>query len=281
MDVTDVGREISPTVSAKGRGLAAFAVVGDAPDRVMSVGVLDPEGQVQLVDTTRVQPMLDPEGKPRVDVGASMLSPTGAYLMFPQQHSLLVLELATGQWQTIHTGDVPTWDATWSGDRFIALPDPNDPTAPAPTFSVSGVAGRTANDLGQGVPEVPVGSSQAYGPSRRAPTFSSYVAQAFGAGAPIRQPPSLHLDPGQSDWISATGGAPAILLIAMEPGRQKQCCQVATWLSDDTLVYESRSTGDIRLLSWQVGTGAFSQVSTIVGIRPRVSVVSSYADLAR
>jgi hypothetical protein len=281
INLSQVGREISPVVPPPTRGLAAFALSGDHTDRVMSVGVLDTNGQVSLVDTVRVRPMRDPEGKLRVRVGASMLSPTGEYLMFPQQHSLLVLTLASGSWRTIHTGDLPTWDATWSSNTVIALPDPTNPTGPAPTYSVTGATSDTAYNLGQGVPDFSIGSSQAYGATRRASTGPTYVAQAFGAGARIPQPPALHLDPAQSDWISVGGRSSAILVLPMESGREKQCCQVATWLDPQTVVYESRSGDGLRLLAWRVGTHDFWNVATVTGWTPgQVSVVSSYADLS-
>jgi hypothetical protein len=273
IDVTDVGRAVSPLASARGRALAAFAVLGDAPDRVPSVGVVGVDGRVRLVDTGQVQPMTDPEGNSRVDVGSSMLSPSGTYLMFPQQRSVLVLTLATGKWRTIHTGAHDTWDATWTSNTAFVLKDPARPQALGPRYDVSGDRVAAARDWSS------VFQGAAYGLARRGPDGS--LAQAYVAGEDVPQPPALHLSPAQSDWIGVASAPDAILVVGQEPGRQKQCCPVASWLDADTLMYESRSSGDTRLLAWKVRTGGFSQVATIVGLPPGTSLVSSYSRLGR
>ena len=47
-------------------------------------------------------------------------------------------------------------------------------------------------------------------------------------------------------------------------GRFKNCCPVAGWLDDDTVVYESRQTRAV-LVSWRVGSHDFGLVSRIHG----------------
>ena len=217
--------------------------------------------------------MTDPEGNSRVDVGSSMLSPSGTYLMFPQQRSVLVLTLATGTWRTIHTGAHDTWDATWTSNTSFVLEDPARPQALGPTYAVSGDRVAAARDWSS------VFQGAAYGLARRGPDGS--LAQAYVAGEDVPQPPALHLSPAQSDWIGVASAPDAILVVGQEPGRQKQCCPVASWLDRDTLMYESRSSGDTRLLAWKVRTGGFWQVATIVGLPPGTSLVSSYSRLGR
>ena len=78
------------------RAVAAFAA---STDRIPLeyVRVLAPDGRLLSVDTTPVRPMTDPEGHQRIRVGPSLLSRSGEYLLFPQDHSLLVYTLRTGR----------------------------------------------------------------------------------------------------------------------------------------------------------------------------------------
>jgi hypothetical protein len=278
VDVSQVGREIPSTMPPVGVGLAAFAVVGDAPGHVSSVGVLGSDGVVRLVDTSRVQPMRDPEGNLRVRVGPSMLSPTGEYLMFPQHGSIRLLRLADDTWSTIDTGSQPTWDATWadgSADRIV-LWDSERPDAAAPVYDVSGarVGGSVrATDFLN-----PRFGGDMYGLPRRSPNGS--LAQSYVAGLDVPQPPALHLSPGQSDSIGIASAPDAMLVLPQETDRWKQCCQVAGWLDRYTLVYESHSSQGMRLLAWRVGTHRFWRVSDVVGwTSGQEYVVSSYARL--
>jgi hypothetical protein len=271
IDVSQVGREISSSMPPVGPGLAAFAVVGDAPDPVWSVGVLGADGTVRLVNTSRVQPMPDPEGNLRVRVGPSMLSPTGEYLMFPQQGSMLVLRLRDGHWSRIDTGSHDTWDSNWATDRTIMLADSGRPGSRAPTYDVSGRQLAATRDWSSAFDGV------AYGLARRG---TGGLAQAYEAGPDVPQPPTMHLSAGQSDWIGIASGPDALLVLPMEPGRQKHCCQVASWLDRSDLLYESRSGEGLRLLAWRMGSGQFWRVSTVRGELPGTAVVSSYADLA-
>ena len=260
-----------------GRAVAAFAV--SRGRTLMSVDVLGADGLLRAVDLqpSPVQPMTDPEGNRRVRVGPSLLSRSGKYLLFPQDHSLLVYTLRTGRWHTIHTGGADTWDATWIGNTRIALADPARPLAVVPEYSVDGTSDGSGNVTGSGLPGFRLQSSQPYG---RARTGRHGVAQAFYQGDPIPQPPALGLSPGQSDWINVNGPPGAILLIPAEPGRQKGCCQVDGWLGPDTVMYDSSSATGTRLLAWDVGTGRFFQVSRLTGVTLGVdTVAASYAQV--
>jgi len=181
----DVGAGVAAlTEHPLSRAVAAFAGRTDGISLEYLV-VLAPDGRQYAVDTSRVRPMTDPEGNARIDVSASTLSPSGEYLMFPQQHSILVLTLRTGAWMTVDTGDHPTWYATWLDDRVLALLDPAHPHALAPTYTLGGKreGGTTLLD---GTPSVPLIGSEAYGRVRTGPNDR---AQAFWPGATIPPPP--------------------------------------------------------------------------------------------
>jgi hypothetical protein len=262
--------------------LAAFAVTA-ADGSVYSVRVLGTDGLLRGIDLgpdpngpAPVQPMHDPEGNLRIRAGASMLSPSGEYLMFPQDGSIRVFRLRDQQWSTIDTGSSATWDATWAdgpADRIV-LWDPERADETFPVFDVHGnrlAAGPRATDFLN-----PRFGGDRYGLPRRSTNGS--LAQSYTAGLEVPQPPALHLSPGQSDTIGIASAPDAILVLPQEEARQKQCCQVAGWIDSHVLLYESRSRDGLRLLAWQQATGNFWQVSDIVGWRSGYqSVVASYA----
>jgi hypothetical protein len=262
-----------------GRALAAFATYA-SNGSLSSVRVLGPDGLLRGIDLvpspgepSPVKPMRDPEGNLRVRAGSSMLSPSGEYLMFPQDGSIRLLRLKNQHWSTIYTGTHPTWDATWTEDDRIVLWSPDRPHAHPPVYDVTGARGPRAgatDDLN------PRWDSDPYGLPRR--SLNGSLAQSYVAGAPVPQPRALHLSAGQSDWIGVASAPDAILVLPQEAARQKECCQVAGWLDRDVLLYESRSNEGLRLLAWQQGTRNFWQVSRVVGWTPgEDTVVSSYA----
>ncbi|WP_151084378.1 hypothetical protein [Nocardioides cynanchi] len=263
------------------RALAAFAVTR-ADGSLYSIRVLGADGLLRGVDLgtapdgpAQVQPMRDPEGNLRIRAGESMLSPSGEYLMFPQDGSIRVFRLKGQQWSTIDTGSHSTWDATWTPDDDIVLWDPARPDAHPPVYDVRG---RPVTRAGATDDLNPRWDSDPYGLPRR--SASGSLAQSYTSGADVPQPPSLGLSPGQSDWIGIASAPDAILVLPQEAARQKQCCEAAGWLDRDVLLYESRSSEGFRLLAWQQGTGNFWQVSDVVGWRPGYqSVVASYARL--
>ena len=240
--------------------------------------MLSPDGRLLSVDTTPVQTMTDPEGNQRIRVGPSLLSRSGEYLLFPQDHSLLIYTLRTGQWRTVQTGDTPTWYATWIGNTRISLADPAHPLRPVPEYSIDGTDEGSGNVTGMGLIGVPLASSQIYGRMRSGRNGN---AQAFSAGAPIPEPRGAATQPGGSDWIAAASGTRRILLIPSEAGRQKQCCQVDGWIAPNTVMYDSSSSTGTRLLAWDVGTGRFWQVSRLTGVTlGEETLTASYAQFA-
>jgi hypothetical protein len=280
----DFSAPVTPLVGDPvGNALAAFALL-DSDGQLERVDVLGEDGLLRLIELgpdphgpAPVSPMRDPEGHLRIRAGASMLSPSGKYLMFPQTGSIRVLRLADQQWSTIDTGTHATWDATWTADDDITLWDPGRPAGHSPLYDVKGSRvgrrGGPADDL------VPRFVGDPYGLARRSPNGSR--AQTYVADADVPQPPQLHLSAGQSDWIGVASVPNAILVLPQESARHKQCCQVAGWLDSRTVVYESRSSEGLRLIAWRVGSGRFWQVSRVVGWTPgEETVVSSYARLS-
>ena len=65
-----------------------------------------------------------------------------------------------------------------------------------------------------------------------------------------------------------------------EGGRFKECCPVASWLDERTIVYESRQTTP-AFIAWVVGTNQFRLVSRIEGEYGVASVSRLWQDLAR
>jgi len=258
------------------QALAAYGVYG--PDgRAEAVDVLGADGQLRSVDVSRVRPMTDPEGIQRVRLGPSLLLRGGDYLMFPQEHSILLYTLRTGRWSSFDTGTSPTWNATWIAADRIALADPSQPLAQAPEYSVDGVTDGSSNVIGQALPEVPLASSQLQGRGR---TGVSAMAQAFTAGAEIPEPPGGAVPAGTSDWISVRGSLDAILLVPSEMGRQKSCCDVSGWIGPRTVLYDSRTATGTDLLAWEAGTGRFWVVSHLTGVDlGEETLVTSYAQL--
>jgi hypothetical protein len=264
-----------------GRALASFAEYA-SDGSLASVRVLGTDGLLRRIDlvpsageASPVEPMEDPEGNQRIHTGFSMLSPSGEYLMFPQDGSIRLLRLENQQWSTIDTGGQATWDATWTTDDRIVLVDPEHPDASAPVYGTDG--GRLA-EAGATDDLRPRWDSDLHGLPRRSPGGS--LAQSYTAGADVPQPPALHLSPRQSEWIGVASAPDAILVLPQETARWKQCCQVAGWLDRFTLVYESRSVEGLRLVAWRMGTGRFWQVSRVVGWQPgEHTVVTSYARL--
>lgn len=251
---------------------SAVAAYGIGSDHgIRRVVVVGPGGQLRTVDLSHVKPMTDPEGNRRIDAGPSMLSPSGDYLMFPQDLGIELLQISTGKWRWLYT--LPgrsTWNAEWDSPGSILVPTREHYAYPI-------AVNHPANDWTTShVASVPHRGSQRNGPFRLG---AGGVAQAYYAGADVPQPPRLGLSRAQSEWIGVHAESDVDLVLPGEPGRQKGCCQVKAWFGSSTLAYESKSADALRLLAWRVGTGEFRKVTEVVGWRPgRQYVVSSYAD---
>jgi len=254
--VIDLGS--GPLVEAMDRAVAAFSV-GD------QVRLVDSDGGQANVSLERLGDLVKPNGYGYRPVHQSMLSPTGDYLVFPQNDGVAVYTVGTGEWRSIDTGDQVTRFVTWVADDAFALP----PTQAGGSGPVYDVAGAQRGDLRSESFEPPfdVGSTQAFGPTRR---LDGSQAQSYGMGVPIPV-----ADAGgylsEPEFIAAEAGGVTSVLALMwdirgggQSGRFLQCCPVAGWLDDRTLVYESRQT-DPALVAWTVGTDDFGLVSRIEG----------------
>ncbi|MFZ2014359.1 MAG: hypothetical protein WAV00_11095, partial [Nocardioides sp.] len=232
--------------------------------------VVGPAGQLRTVDLSSVKPMTDPAGGRRIDVAPSMLSPSGRFLMFPQDVGIDVLDLSTGAWQWVYT--VPgqtTWRSTWvensirvaSGDHYTYSVDP--PQKPGAWSSL-------------GLVMSPHRGSTPYGVWRSGALGN---AQAYSPGAEVPAPAGLA--PGRSSWIGvADGFRGAILLLPASAGRLADCCQLDAYRGTNTLIFDSRSTGHLRVLAWQIRTHRFWRVTEVTGVPAGTALVSSYADHA-
>ena len=248
------------------RAVAAYGLVtrSGAP-RVVVVG---PTGELRTVDLSSVKPMTDPAGGRRLDIAPSMLSPSGRFLMFPQDVGIDVLDLSTGAWQWVYT--VPgqtTWRSTWngnsirvdSGSHWTYSVDP--PQKPGSWSSVGLVLPRH-----QGSPPYGIWRSGGLG-----------NAQAYRPGAEVPEPAGLA--PGRSSWIGvADGSRGGLLLLPATADRLPDCCQVDAYRGTNILLFDSRSTGHLRVLAWQIRTHRFWRVTEVTGVPRGTALVSSYAD---
>jgi hypothetical protein len=266
-DVIDL--RAGPRDETMERAVAAFSV-GD------QVLLVDSDGGLVSVSLERLDDVVKPNGYGYRPVHHSMLSPTGEYLVFPQDDGVAVYTVDTGEWRAIDTGDRVTRFVTWVADDAFVLP----PTQAGGTGAVFDVEGAQRGDVRSESFEPPfaTGSALAFGPTR---PHDGAEAQAYGMGVPIPV-----ADAGgylsEPEFIAASAGGATSVLAMMwdirgggQQGRFLQCCPVAGWLDDRTLVYESRQT-DPALVAWTVGTDDFGLVSRIEG----QYLLASFADLS-
>ena len=92
------------------------------------------------VDISFLDKVVKPNGYGYRPVHHSMLSPTGEYLVFPQNQGLRLYTVATGEWSEIDTGDARTLDVSWYADDVIVLPR-NGTGSSGPMWTVDGRPG--------------------------------------------------------------------------------------------------------------------------------------------
>jgi hypothetical protein len=233
-----------------------------------TVYLVDEDGGQVAVDIGRLDDVTKPNGYAYRPVHDDMLSPDGKHLIFPQDGGYLEVYSLDGGWNTIYVGTRTTRFVQWAGDDLIYLPE----TAHG-VGVVYDLDGNEA-ELGGGLlieadvtrPDFAVRDIQPYGPTRF--TSGGSTAQTWGMGlsVPVSDSGTYLSDP---EFIATrVGGIGRVLSLQWtiprdgEGGRYKQCCPVAGWLDDRTLVYESRQTSPV-LVSWDVGTHHFELVTTI------------------
>ena len=232
--------------------------------------VLAPDGTLRSLDVSRLNKVTKANGYRLAPETPSMLSPSGQYLMFPQDGSVLVYTLRTGVWTTVHTGNAWTNDVTWL-DRQLFLP------SAAWSRHAGTVVRRARRATGDRFASRPGGLADAR-PLRGLRVAAGRPGQ-HGAellpGPPASAPERHRLRTGDREHRHhrcrqrRSGGG--------RSGRWKNCCAAIGWLDDGTVVYES--VGPVtRLIAWRVGTHDFGQVATITGVTAgREFYVSSWA----
>jgi hypothetical protein len=158
------------------------------------------------------------------------------------------------------------------------------------TLEVSGDGGVATYSFGTGrwsaategapaYPDLPpqVAGAHPYGATAREPG-GVRTAQAYGRGSSVPVPAGDLTHP-ETVAVAPRLGPPTILAITTPQGsaaRSPQCCPVAGWLADDTVVYASRGTVPV-LVAWRVGTHDFGLVSRIEGLAPGEAWVAGVA----
>jgi hypothetical protein len=256
----DLGGRLDRPDDPMEHALAAFA-------RGRSVTLVGPDDAMRWVDLSGLQEVAKPNGYSYLPTSTSMLSPTGAYLAFLQPGHVAVYTVASGRWSDVDTGGGAT-DTSGGGGLLLTWVADDE-------FVVTGLLGGldVRHDVAGGTqPGVRVGPfepafdwppAQPYGRDVRSP--GQHDAQSWGMGVPlpVRDPGTDLSDP---EFLVTPGGVLAFMW-KVEDGdgsRYKDCCPVAGWLDDDTVVYESRQT-DALLVSWSVGSHEFGLISRIRG----------------
>jgi hypothetical protein len=199
--------------------------------------------------------------------------------MFPQVGHLETFRLSTGQWRSVDTGSLPTYDATWASDDQILLPR-HGPESEGTDYDVA-TGQRDGADIDEHLLHLTHGRAVPVGREREG-VGAARVYDLSGTSVPVRpgtvdtrmllaverypaSGPALH------DVVSLTSSA--------QERRWKTCCQEVGWLDDGSVVYESQAATS-RLVAWHVGTHEFGRVATITGVDSvSESYVSSWARL--
>ena len=259
------------------QALAAFAVLDDTGvQRLLLVGA---DQSYRTLDVSALKKVTKPNGYRLDPESASMLSPDGRTLLFPQDGHLELYDLTTNRWHQVETGSHVTAFATWVSPEQIHLPR----TSAVGSGPVYDLAGRLVGSMDR--PPVTdglrLGRAEPFGPMRANPD-QTLVAQSWSAGAQAPAPAGALKDP---EVLVVTPGDPSLILAlpapsGAQPIRWKQCCPASGWLDDDTVVYESRKAVP-QLIAWRIGTHDFRAVTTITGFTAGVqSYTASWADLA-
>jgi hypothetical protein len=203
-----------------------------------------------------------------------MLSPDGRHLVFPQEGSLTLYDVRTGEWSGFSTGTALTAYARWLDSDRVALP-PSYSGGLAPVYRLDGTEDGQAR-VAAFEPAFDSGRSQSYG----LPIASGgSIAQSWGMGTTLPIPSEgtgTYLS--GPEFMAVRADAADVALVFLEryddgDSRYKECCPVAGWLEPDTVVYESRSNA--LLVAWTIGTDEFALVSRIRGTYD----VASFASL--
>lgn len=259
------------------RAVAAFAIAKGATFRELEldgVMLVSPDGALRHLDAPQLAALPTPGDGPASPFGAGALSPDGTRLVVRQADGVAVYDIPRDTWTSYRLAvddawDLPRWSddggQVWFGTRSI------DPGTGEVTDHSDGspVEGTTLwIEYWAGVERVN-GDRRAIG--------AAWLDEHLPMGGLEYPAPAV---------VALGDGLQDLLVIPDPSNRWKDCCAVAGWLDDDTVVYESRFGGagpgqagaQQHLVAWNSATGAFGLVSTVSGSRD-LMFLGSYADL--
>lgn len=229
-----------------------------------SVLLMDASGNAVSLDISRLDDVALPHGYRVAPTSFRMLSPDGARLLFPQDGSVEVYEVATGGWTSIPVLENASY-ALWTDATTIAVP----PGVTGGTAPIIGIApDRGQYSVRPSAPPFDTRTAQPVGPTAAHLVSSAQVWGMGGIGLPHRDDAV-----GDPELMAVdVGGAAAVLSFTSTLGdgsdsRWKDCCLAVGWLDDRTVVYLSRQR-EQTLVAWTVGTDEFRRVATIEGGLP-------------
>ena len=212
-------------------------------------------------------------GAPSVEV-APIERASAAFAVYdgPRLDRVVLLAPEGYRWLELPSGATPRADMLSDDGTSVELP----------MWTYSFATGRWTNHPAWSPvgPEIPpqVADAAPYGVPRY-DASGTRSAVAYGYGSSVPAAPGA-IDQPETVVVAPSGGPPTILAVdaPVETGREKECCPVAGWIGDDTVVYESRSA-EPKLIGWRVGSHDFTLESRIVGLSGNESYVAAFADL--
>ena len=222
------------------------------------VFALSATGTVTELDVARLDPVSDEGGNRLNPVSAHSLSPDGARVLFIQESSLEVLDLATGRWQTIDTPDWLAEGARWVTTDEIWVPDALGSRGAGTSYGLDGTVSQAhVRWLELDFGEENEGGSGVVATSRDRVAQTMFLAGPVD-GTGVSNPEAV---------VVRTGARVDILTMwpLATATRQKGCCEVLGFLDADTVMFASKSTEGYRLLAWSVGTEDVYLVSRLAG----------------
>lgn len=233
-----------------------------------------PDGGQVVVDINFLDDVRRPDGTVGPPTHPSMLSPTGDYVVLPQEGMVWVLSVRTGAWHEIGTGDRPTRYVTWASNDSFMLPP-----APGAAGDVLDVRGRPAGHYGWPTPTpgFPTGDAAPYGRTRVGPYG---LVQAWGPGASLPGPDGRSTSAGFIAFAPAGGSRDSEVLLL--PGRTPDCCGVASWITQGVVGFEAHGSdpATTHVLGWRVGTDDVRRVTTVHGTYDVASWARLWQDLS-
>jgi hypothetical protein len=252
----EVDLEAGPLAKQIDVAVAAFGI-GDR------VRLVDEHGAQVSIDVSSLDDVTNENGYRISPVSDSMLSPDGRHLAFAQDGSLVIYDIATGEWSGFSTETATgTAYVDWRDDLTVAVTSTKSGKGSVYDLRGDRVGSKSSTISNVGFV---TGEAQPYGPTRMVRLDSA--AQSWGMGVPLPVRDGYASAP---EFVSANTLEGTFALAFMnevgdgQDTRWKNCCPVAGWLDDRTMVYESRQSHP-ALVAWTVGTRQFRLVTRITG----------------